>query len=213
MYPPHSLALTTGPGAEPITRAQCYLQERLTPTGDSASPEVFSHPEDVLIDLYIVAVRECFETQTRRALITQTWTMTMAGCPSAGFIEIPKLNLQSITTIKYIDEDGNQQTWSDSLYEVDITSDPGRVQPIEDETYPSTQATLGAVEIKFIAGYGDAGTDINQTLILAMLLTFGHFYQNRESIVIGTIAQEVPQTAKDMIKPFIDKTYTREDLQ
>lgn len=207
MYPPHSLALKTAPAAEPLTRAQCYLQERLTPTG---SP--LAHPEDVLIDLYIASIRQWFETKTRRALITQTWTMTMDGFPSVGFIEIPKRKLQSIASIKYIDEDGNQQTWDNSLYEVDIISDPGRVQPIEDETYPSTKATLGAVEIEFVAGYGAAGTDVNQTLILAMLLTFGHIYQNRESVVIGTIAQEVPQTAKDMIEPFVDKTYTREDL-
>ena len=212
MYPPHSLSLKDGPSVEPLTRAQCYLQERLTPTSDGASPPVFTHPEDVLIDLYIVGIRSSFETETKRALITQTWTMGMDGFPSGGFIEIPKRKLQSITSIKYIDVDGDQQTWDSSLYEVDIISDPGRVQPVEGEAYPTTQVTLGAVEIEYVAGYGDAGTDINQVLILAMLLTFGHLYQNRESVVIGTIAQEVPQTAKDMIVPFIDKTYTREDL-
>ena len=206
MYPPHSLSLTTVPAAEPITKAQCYLQARLS-VGSPAS-----HPEDALITIYIKVIREWVEAETKRALITQTWTMSMDGFPSAGLIEIPKRKLQSITSIKYIDEDGVQQTWDNSLYEVDIKSDPGRVQPIDGETYPATKAKLGAIEIEFVAGYGLAGSDVNQTLIMAMLLSFGHLYQNRESVVIGTIAQEVPQTAKDMIKPFIDNTYTREDL-
>ena len=207
MYPPHALRLKTAPAAEPLTLAQCYLQERLTPTGSPAT-----HPEDTLIEIYITGIREWVEAQTKRALITQAWTMTMDGFPSAGFIEIPKRKLQSISSIKYIDEDGDQQTWSDSLYEVDTISDPGRVQPIEDETYPATKATLGAVEIEFVAGYGDASADIDQTLILAMLLLFGNSYQNRESIVIGTISSELPSTAAGMIDRFVDKTYTREEL-
>ena len=86
MYPPHSLTLTTAPAVEPITKAEAYLQERLTPTG---SP--LSHPEDALIDIYIAGARQWAELKTRRALITQTWTMKMDRFPSAGAIQIPKL--------------------------------------------------------------------------------------------------------------------------
>ena len=207
MYPPHSLTLTSAPANEPISKAEVYLQERLTPTG---SP--LSHPEDALLDIYIAAARQWAEVKTRRALITQTWTMKLDKFPSSGFIEIPKLNLQSVTSIKYLDEDGNIQTWSDTLYDVDISSKPGRVIPIEDESYPDTDGSLGNVEILYVAGYGDAGSDVNQSIIMAMLMTIGHLYQNREAVVTGTIAIEVPLGAKSMIAPFVDKTETRDEI-
>ena len=207
MYPPHSLTLTTAPAVEPITRAEAYLQERLTPTG---SP--LSHPEDALIDIQIAGARQWAELKTRRALITQTWTMKMDRFPSAGAIQIPKLNLQVVNSIKYIDEAGDQQTWSDALYEVDISSKPGRVQPIDGESYPDTDPTLAAVEIEYDAGYGDASTDVDQTIILAMLMVFGHLYQNREAVVTGTIAVKVPIGAESMIKPFIDRTETTDEF-
>lgn len=207
MYPPHSLVLKTAPGVEPLTRAQCYLQERLTPTG---SP--LSHPEDDLIDLYIKGARQWAELQTRRALITQIFTMKTDGFPSSGFIEIPKLNLQSVASVKYFDENGDLQTWSTTLYEVDTDSDPGRIQPVDGETYPTTNPQLAAVEIEFTAGYGDASSDIDQTIILAMLMTFGHLYQNREAVVVGTIAIEVPLGAKVMLAPFKDRTETFDEL-
>lgn len=207
MYPPHSLVLTTEPSVEPISLAQVYLQERLTPSGSPAS-----HPEDDIISIYIAAARQWAEVETRRALITQTWTMKMDRFPSAGVIEIPKTNLQSVTSVKYLDENGDLQTWSSDLYDVDTSSKPGRIAPIDGESYPATDGSLSNVEILYIAGYGDAGSDVNQSIIMAMLMTIGHMYQNREAVVTGTIAIEVPLGAKSMIAPFKDRTETRDEI-
>lgn len=211
MYPPHSLVLKTIPVLEPITLTEAYAQERLTPTF-SGSPATPSHPEDSLLDIYIAAARQWAESVTRRAIITQTWTMTIDKFPAAGDIEIPKLELQSVTHVKYFDEDNVEQTWSDSLYQVDTSSNPGRIIPIDGEVYPSVYSRLNAVEIEFTAGYGLDGTTIPQNMKIAMLMLMGHLYQNREAVVVGTIATKVPLGSQSYIEHFVDRTETREEI-
>ena len=132
MYPPHSLALKTVPALEPITLVEAYAQERLTPTF-SGSPPTPSHPEDAMLAIYIAAARQWAESVTRRAIITQGWTMRMDMFPAAGVIEIPKLELQSVTHVKYFAEDNAEVTWDNSLYQVDTSSNPGRIIPIDGE--------------------------------------------------------------------------------
>ena len=178
----------------------------------AGSPAVASHPEDALLTIHIAAATQWAENYMRRSLITQTLTMRMDGFPSAGAIELPRLKLQSVTSVKYIDEDGVQQTWSDALYTVDIYSSPGRIQPIDGEAYPATEARLNAVEIEYVAGYGDAATDIDQSIKYALLMLIGHMYQNREEVVTGTIAIKVPFAIEAMVDKLIDRTVTREDL-
>lgn len=211
MYPPHSLALKTKPVLEPISLAEVYLQEKVITTLAGSPPAAVS-AEDVLLNIYIAAARQWAEATTRRALITQVWTMRLDAFPSSGIIEIPKLEMQSVDSVKYYDEDGGIQTWSDALYQVDINSEPARLQPNEGEAYPATKARLAAVEIEFTAGYGALGADVDQGIIQAMLMLIGHMYQNRETVVVGTIAVKVPMASELLIDPFIDRTETREEI-
>ena len=117
-------------------------------------------------------------------------------------LELPGSPLQSITSIKYYDTDGVQQTWSSSLYDVDIVSEPGRVSPSFGEIYPSTRQRFNAVEVEFVAGYGDAGSDIPNAIKHAMFLLIGEMYERREETIAGTIISTVPFSAKNLLNPY-----------
>lgn len=43
---------------------------------------------------------------------------------------------------------------------------------------------------------------LNDALTTAMLLMIGHWFENRESVVIGTIATELPMAVNSLIKPY-----------
>src|SRR5665213_958293 len=88
---------------------------------------VLSNDEDQLILALMETVRKKIDGRDGylgRALLTQTWDCWIDWnfpsdvCP----IEMPLTPLQSVTYIKYIDPDGNQQTVDPSVYTVDTKS-------------------------------------------------------------------------------------------
>lgn len=70
----------------------------------------------------------------------------------------------------------------------------------------STSASALVWVVKTGLPLNDAGTDVVPELRQAMLLMMGHFYANRESVIIGVGATEIPLGFKYLIAPF--KNYT-----
>ena len=151
--------------------------------------------EDTLINTLIKAARKRLEADTGRALITQTWDLFLDRFPvDDGPIYIPKPPVQSITSIKYIDSDGVEQTWDGANYRTDLKSAPARITPAYNVSYPTARDITNAVTVRFVCGYGAAGSDVEDDLVQAVKLLVGHWYEFRESILAGIIVAEVPQT-------------------
>jgi len=56
--------------------------------------------------------------------------------------------------------------------------------------------------LSVVAGYGDAATDVPELMRAGILLLCGHFYENREAVVIqnGVVtALEIPLGIRDLI--------------
>lgn len=167
------------PAVEPVTRDDAKLHCRIDIDDD-----------DTLIDGLIVAARELVEAESRRALITQTWRMVLHTWPADG-LRLPLPPMQSVSAIAYIDEDGNTGTVSDSIYDVDTTS--GEVWLAYNQDWPGVVLRpRRGVRIDFVAGYGDAIADVPEWAKIAIKLTVGHWYENREAVVVGQTARELP---------------------
>ena len=143
-----TLVLTEEPAVEPVTAEQVKLDASI----DGCE-------SDALIDMLITTARRDAEKETGRALITQTWQLILDGFPDCD-ICINKLPIQSITSIKYYDNSNVQQTLSSSYYALDNKTAPGFARLNYGYSWPSTYQRFDAVEIEFVAGYGDAPTDV-----------------------------------------------------
>lgn len=186
-----SLFLITAPAAEPITLAEAKLHVREELTA-----------QDALITSLIVAARQHLENFTRRAFITQTWRLKLDAFPDTGkVIELPLPPAASVGSIQYVDDGGVTQTWASSKYRIDTESEPARITPAYGESYPSAQKVTGAVIIQFTAGYGGPA-DVPDALKAAIKLLVGHWYENREGVVTGTIATELPQAIEALAWPY-----------
>lgn len=114
---------------------------------------------DAHIDRLVGAAVRDVERITRRALITQTWQLTLSDFPER--IVLPRPPLQSVSSIQYVDEDGVTQTLSSSLYQVSTGDSPAVIEPAYNQVWPATRtSTLDAVTVTYVAGFGDAATDI-----------------------------------------------------
>jgi len=150
--------------------------------------------EDALIDSLMKSAEAWAEAFTGRALLTQSWDLTLESFPTE--IEIPKPPLQSITSITYIDTAGASQTLASTVYQADTSSrmHPGRVKLAVDQVWPSTRSgEYAAVVVRFVAGYpyGVLPEPIRQ----AMLMVLSHLYDHREAIAHAQTMIEVPMGA------------------
>jgi uncharacterized phiE125 gp8 family phage protein len=87
--------------------------------------------------------------------------------------------LQSVTSIIYVATDGTSTTLATTEYQVDATTEPGRVAPAYGKIWPVTRAQMSAVTVVFVAGYG-AASAVPDLIKTAMRLLVGCWYEQRE---------------------------------
>jgi len=139
--------LVTPPYAEPIHLAEAKLWLKQEETAD-----------DALIEQAIADARREVEDRLSQQLVAATWKLLLDEFPSGlgdgdDAIRPPLPPLISVSSIKYIDTAGVQQTLAAADYLVDAASRPGRICPAYGESWPSTRAQPNAVEVTFVAGY------------------------------------------------------------
>jgi uncharacterized phiE125 gp8 family phage protein len=185
--------LITAPTSEPITLSEAKLYLK-----------VDNSDEDALITALIVAARDSCERYTNMAFFTQTWEAYFDYLPT--LIEFNKSPIQSITKIEYYDSANTLQTLSSSLYDVDLVGSPVRIRKGKNMTYPEVYQRLNAVKITFVAGVTSTAA-IPEQIKLALKLTLGHFYENRQTVVIGHSVNEVPKTAEYLLDQYRSHVY------
>lgn len=157
-----AIVSVTPPYAEPIHLDEAKLHLRV---------EKDQHDEDDLIKAQIVAARKIAEAFLGSVLVAQTFDLFLDAFPcsystrstSSGQVNIPRPPLLSVVSVKYIDNDGAQQTLAANKYTVDANSFPGRIVPAYGESWPSTRSVPSAVAVRFIAGYATPFTVTDQT--------------------------------------------------
>jgi uncharacterized phiE125 gp8 family phage protein len=151
-----SLKLITAPLELPVTLAEARAHLRVTST-----------TEDALILALLYAATEHAEDFTRRRFITQTWELVLDRFPEE--FALPNPPLQSVSSLKYLDEAHVEQTLASSAYQVDVVSEPGRVTAAIDTSWPSLSEKINAVTLRFVCGYGGA-TKVPFAIKAAVLL-------------------------------------------
>jgi uncharacterized phiE125 gp8 family phage protein len=97
-----------------------------------------------------------------------------------GRIELPMPPLQSVTSVKYIDDTGSEATLAPSDYVVETWHLKGRIRPAYGLVWPTARDEDSAVRIRFVAGYGSAA-DVPQPIKHAILLLVGAWFRDREA--------------------------------
>ena len=190
-----ALRLVTAATIDPVTLTEAKTHCRVDGTDDDA----------LLTSLITAATQHISDGKNGwlgRALITQTWELLLDTFPT-NEIRVPLPPLQSVTFVKYVDEDGVTQTISASDYEVDLASEPGWIIPVIDVDWPTPMQTINAVTVRFVCGYGNATTDVPEAIRAGMLLLIGHWYAQREAVVVGQQAAVVlPMAVEALLMPY-----------
>ena len=131
--------------------------------------------EDTFTEHLIKAARQFCEEQTQRSFAaSETWQLKLDYWPCGGVIELPRGPVQSVTSVKYYDIDGNEQTIDSSNYILDSASYVARLEPISTYTWPSLDDRLAPITIEYVAGYTTIPEDIKHAIYLLVAHWFEH---------------------------------------
>ena len=204
------------PDIEPITLAQAK-RHILQFSGVTT--------EDDDIEQWIQVAREWVEDYTGRAMIDQTWRLTVQaigqqlsgdlvrGFTGSGYfagnflfdkggVLLRRSPVLAITDFVTVDALGAETAVDASTYELRYQdSKYPRVLPVSGAVWPSNE-----FRIEFRAGFADRlgspqqdSLQVPATLKHAMKLLLGNFDENRSSVVIGTISGELPFGIKALL--------------
>lgn len=188
--------LITAPGAEPVTLAEAKDHLRLDHALD-----------DTKVNALITAARQYIEEQCWRGLVTQTWELVGSTFPDdaclpaerQGFL-LPMGNLVSVASLKYIDQNGVEQTMTPGDYTVDAVSVPGRLRLAYGKSWPSYRYQWDAVRIRYVVGW--AVDAVPQPIKQALQLLVAQMYENRTPEVTGTIVSKVSISFENLLRPY-----------
>ena len=190
-----SVSEVTQPSVEPVSLAEAKSHLR-----------VDHDDEDTLIQAQIIAAREWVEDYIGYVTVQRQLRLTLDYLPAGDTITLPRSKLISIDSVEYVDRDGVTQTWDASNYSADTYAEEGRLIRDPDSDWPNVRAQRQAVIITYTAGWPDDGAsppdyaaNVPESIKAAIKLTLGNLYENRESVIVGTIATELPLAVKSLL--------------
>jgi uncharacterized phiE125 gp8 family phage protein len=166
---------------------------------------VDSSDEDTLLGVLIDAATQVGEHYLGRFLLTtvveefydffpvyQTGVDPFRG--DRNIVYLSRGPVQSITSLKYIDGNGDEQTVSTDDYRSDLVSEPARIMP--EHGWKGTKDTVNAVIVRYTCGYTQA-SDVPANIKVALLLIIGEMYEKRVDSV-----HRLPTASEHLLNPY-----------
>jgi uncharacterized phiE125 gp8 family phage protein len=154
--------VTAAPGTEPVELSEAKTHCK-----------VDGSDSDTELGAMIAAARQFVEEYCGTKLGTQT---VVLRCSSfCDFIDLPVAPIASITSIKYLDTDGVEQTLSASVYEGVLVGLEPTIRLKINQSWPSVRCASDAIRVTVEAGYDDIPAPIKH----AMLLMIGNWFDSR----------------------------------
>ncbi len=167
-----------------------------------------THPDDDLILGYFYGVENHIEKFLRRSLLQTDLVLQMSGFPDCREIILDDGPVISLTSFTYYDANNALQTVDAATYLLDNHSVPDVVELNQTSDWPSTYDRRNAVLLAYRAGWANADA-VPAEIKIAAKLYCGHFYENRENVIIsagGTTAAggAIKEGAEMLLWPYRD---------
>lgn len=168
--------------------------------------------EDGVLSLFVAAATEYVEQWLRRSFAQRTCCYRLDSFTGdaarklnifdrSAEILIPRPPLIAIATVRYDDVDGDEQTVDAADYQYDVYSEPGRLRPAVDASWPATEVgVFNTVRITYTAGYETLAT-VPERYKQIVRWVAALWWRNREPVA-PTKLTDVPHTVTDFIDQF-----------
>lgn len=172
--------------------------------------------EDGYIDHLINVSLRTAQRRTQRRILRETWKLHLSAFPW-GRIELPYPPLIEVSSVTYLDDDGDEQTLDADEYIVTAPQGPeagrGHIRLVDGGTWPTAATRQDAVRVTFRCGYVDTSVspevvDVPVELNHARLLVITDLYENRgsQNVGAGVSVSHNLMTANELFEAYRDRT-------
>lgn len=155
--------VTVTPASEPVTLAEAKAQCR-----------VDGSDSDTELNIYILAARTFVEEYCGIKLVSQT--VLMQAHSFCDLIDLPTAPLISVTSVKYLDADGVEQTLDAAVYEVVNTGLEPQIRRKVGQVWPTIRICVSdAVRVTAVVGYAT----VPEPIRAAIMLIISSWFDNR----------------------------------
>lgn len=182
-----SLSRVTAPASPPVTVAEVKSQSRIDIVA-----------EDTLLARLIDAATATIDGPhgIGVCMVSQQWELAADRFPRVFLL--PLYPVISVDAIKYIDENGTEQTVDPAVYRVDTHSNPARVSLEWNQVWPSARLVANAVKVTFTCGHASVPEDLRH----AVMMLVAHWAENREAVIAGTGAMTMPMAVESILSRY-----------
>ncbi|MEZ5937565.1 MAG: hypothetical protein R3C52_05025 [Hyphomonadaceae bacterium] len=156
--------------------------------------------EDGLVADLVAAARARIEALTGLALINRTIRVRLDEWPAAMArvrrYALPVRPAAELIAVKVIDASGDPEDVAER-FELEAGRSAHLVW--SDGALPRPWTPVGGVEIDYVAGFGDAPEDVDESLILAVMRLTAHAYLARDA---QTLAGALPGDVAELLAPW-----------
>lgn len=152
--------------------------------------------DDTLIEAFIAAAVSHIDGPhgwLRRAIWPQELEVRQDGF--CGAIRLPYLPAISVVSIKYVDQDGGEQTVPPQDY---VMLGRGAIGLAYQATWPTPRGDAECVRIRYEAGF----ETLPPAIFSAVLLMVGDLYKNRESTGADGVAVQMSTSVQALLGPY-----------
>lgn len=113
----------------------------------------------------------------------------------SGPVRLPYGPVQSVTSVKYVDGDGTEQTLAADQY---LLTNDGEVALAHGASWPSLRGDAEGVRIRYAAGFAALPSSVQS----AVMLMVGDLYANRETVGEVTGQIQMSTTVQALLGPY-----------
>lgn len=179
-----SLNKISAPGILPVTLDELKSQAHIT-----------HNVQDDTLTAYLEMATQQAEEYQRKSYITQTWELTLDCIPDV--IYLLRGPVQELSSVKVYDDENNETDVDLSNFYVETGHNPAKLVLSESGEWPNvTLRSIGAVKIRYVAGYGDTAADVPPVVKHAIKL-FASFADDNRAAEEATL----PRAFWDLLRP------------
>ena len=195
----YQLERVSGPAVLALTRDQAKKQ---------CEVELAEDAHDTWFDEAIAEAHEFVEQYLRATLTESVWVYRTAAwpCEPPYAIRVPMGPLIAVDALSYLDTEGVRQELAIADFEV-VPGREGYIVPAYGTYWPSARRSPTSIAVEYRAGYPGQGSPMDasgvpKAIVRGMKMLVGHWFENRETVVLGQAGQNIPLGFEDAVQPY-----------
>lgn len=140
---------------------------------------------DATVTAWLKGVAAYAQHQTGRVILNQTWRTTLDQFPDA--IRLPFSPCASVTSLKYLDVAGFEQTLNPADYELSSENQASWVVPAYGKAWPLTYEKINSVKVDAVFGFGSLIADVPADYKLFILAKLREQFDQGTKLSVDTV--------------------------